>query len=149
MRQMITRILGAVLATLLLIASAYANAVFEFGNHPQPNEQNILFHTPQTGTSVNGFTNHTDTMVVFTSPTTLTAKGGQSDIDALSGKISDILITVPGENFLDYILNPFKGNNSSDITVTVKMSDGKSFTSPSFGHSGGNNFLTILATGGE
>src|SRR5215472_16236390 len=112
MRQVTTRILGTVLATLLLIASAYANAVFEFGNHPQPNEQNIMFHNPpQTGTTINGFTDKTHTMVVFTSPQTLTAKGGQSDIDALNpaptAGIRNILITVPGHDFFDYILNPF------------------------------------------
>ena len=149
MRQMTTRILGTSLATLVLIASAYANAVFTLGNHPQPNEENVMFHNPeQTGTTINGFTNHTDTMVVFTSPQTMTAKGGQSDIDASSGSLRNVTIKVPGHDFLDYIVNVFKGNGARDIQVTAVMSDGSIFTSTFFGGRG-NNFITITATGGE
>ena len=47
-----TRFVGIALTTLLLMASAYADAVFTLGNHPQPGEQNIMFHTAMTGTMV-------------------------------------------------------------------------------------------------
>ena len=84
------------MATLVLIAPAYADAIFTTGNHPQPNEENILFHTAQTGTTVDGFTNQSNTLVQFSSTTdTMVRSSGQSDVDAMDGLINNITVTVP------------------------------------------------------
>src|SRR5215469_16976242 len=91
MRQVTTQILGTALATLLLIASAYANSVsFMPGNVPQPNEENILLNgangTSVTGHTIEGHTNTTRIAISYTSlGTELSGKGGQSDIEALQG----------------------------------------------------------------
>ena len=84
-----TRAIGIALATLVLMASAYADAVFTLGNNPQPNEENVLFNSPMTGTTIKGLTNRSDTPIQFSSTTdTLRASGGQSDIDAMDGLIN-------------------------------------------------------------
>src|ERR1051325_3525234 len=65
-------VLGAVLAP-----NAHANVIFTLSNNPQqPGEQNILFGSQQTGTTINGATNQTNTPVRFTSTQSLTT-GGQ------------------------------------------------------------------------
>lgn len=81
---------------------------------------------------------------------TITAEGGQSDIDSENPNsgIRSITVRVPGNDFLNYIFNPVKANGSSDILVTAFMSDGKSFTSPAFGERG-DNLMTVIATGGD
>lgn len=144
-----TRTIGVALATLVLIASAYGDAVFTLGNHHQPDEQNILFHTDQTGTTIDGFTNRSDTLVQFSSTTdTLIGSGGQSDVDAVDGLINDITMSVPGHTFLDAIINPFKPAATDGLTVTVTMSDSSTFTF-TYGDTHGENFLTITTSGGE
>ena len=138
-----------VIALTILITPAFADAVFTRGDHPQDNEQNILFHPAQMGTTIDGFTNHTDTLVQFSSTTdTLISSGGQSDVDAVGGLIHDITITVPGHTFLDFILNPFKVGKTNDLLVTVKLSDGKTDTFM-YGNNHGDNFLTVTTSGGE
>ena len=143
-----TRFFGVALAALVLIASAYGDAIFETGNHPQPNEENILFHTDQMGTTIDGFTNQSDTLVQFSSTTdTLVGSGGQSDVDAMDGLINNITVTVPGHTFLDLIFNPFKPASANDLVVTAVTNDGTfTFT---YGDTHGNNFLTITTIGGE
>ena len=149
MRQTTTRILGTALATLVLIASAYANSVnFMPGNHPQANEEEILFNTAMTGNTITGHTNQTHAAVDFTSMgTVLSGKGGQSDIDAESGLIHDITITMPGFDFKDYIFNATKPTDANNIIVDVFLTDGTEVTDNFNNNDHGQNFLTIVATG--
>ena len=143
-----TKILGTALATVVLLGSAYADAVFTLGNHPQPNEENILFQTDQMGMTIEAFTNRSDTMVQWSSTTdTLLGTGGQSDLDAVGGLIHDVTFTVPGHTFLDLIFNPFKPGNNNDLVVTVMTNTGPfMFT---YGDTHGDNFLTITTINGE
>jgi hypothetical protein len=143
-----TKILGTALATLVLLGSAYADAVFTLGNHHQPNDENITFQTDQMGSMIDAFTNRSDTMVQFSSTTdTLLGTGGQSDVDASDGLINDITITVPGHTFLDLIINPFKPGNNNDLVVTVMTNTGPFMFM--YGDTHGNNFLTITTINGE
>ena len=113
-----TKILGIALAAIVLIAPAYADAVFTPGNNPQPNEENIFFHTGQMGMTIQSFTNRSDTLVQYSYSTdTLIGKGGQSDVDAADWLIKNITMTVPGHTFLDAILNPFKPGTAGDLLV--------------------------------
>src|SRR5215831_17808099 len=99
-----TKVIGTALATLILIASAYADAVFTKGDHHQRGEENILFTQHMEGSTIFGLTDRSDIMVQFSSKTdTLIGAGGQSDIDALDGLINNITISVPGHTFLDFI----------------------------------------------
>jgi hypothetical protein len=137
-----TKILGTVLAALILAASAYADAIFTPGNHPQPDEENIHF-THQTGPAVFGTTDVSGTMVDYLATTNLNAHGVNID-----GPIVNITIKVPGHDFEDYIVNAFNGGVPPDVVITTFMNDGKSFSSPMFGGHG-NNFMTVTAGAGE
>jgi len=144
-----TRVVGTALATLILMASAYADAVFTKGDHHTAGEENVLFTHHMEGTTIDGLTDHSDLMVQYSSTTdTLIGAGGQSDIDAMDGLINNITITVPGHTFLDFILNPFKVGVTNDLLVSVALSDGKTETF-TYGNTHGDNFLTITTINGE
>ena len=153
-----TKMLGIALAALVLTASAYADAMFETGNHPQPNEENILLNGSGIviGNPIDGHTNHTHTTVQFSSTTCLPGQGclsgtgGQSDIDAGPGfgtVLHNVTITVPGHSFQDLIINPFKPVNNTDLVVTVITNTGPFIFT--YGDTHGDNFLTITTNGGE
>ena len=136
---------------VLAAAQAFGSAVFTLGNHPQPNEQNVLFTSFQTGKTVDGFTNQTNTLAQFSSTTdTLVVTAvGQAKVTAADGLINDITFTVPGDTFLDFILNPFDPVLNNDLKVFVTMSDGTVFNFGPYGSNHGDNFLTITTAGGE
>ena len=145
-----SKLIGITLAALVLTASAYANVIFMPGNNPQPNEENVVFHTSTTNTMVSGVTDKTQTTVNYSSPQTLTPGNGSSDISGPSSGIRIMTITVPGDTFTDYIFNAFKANSSSNnLRVAATTSDGTVFTSTLFGGGTGNHFMTVIATGGE
>ena len=150
MRKSLWMILAALLVAIGAPA-AYADGVFTLGNNPQPGEQNILFGSSQTGSTVFGSTNQTDTTVQFSSTTDvlMVASSGQAKVTAVDGLVNDITITIPGFAFGDFILNPLKPTVDSDLTVTVTMSDASVFTFGPYGSTNGNNFLTITTSGGE
>jgi hypothetical protein len=139
------------IAFVALAIPAFGDAVFTLGNHPQPNEENVLFTTDQTGSTVLGFTNHSDTQVQFSSTTdTLVVKAkGQANVSAMDGLVNDITFSVPGHTFLDFILNPFNPATNNDLMVSVTMSDGSTFSFGPYGSANGNNFLTITTINGE
>jgi len=142
------KIFSLLVAFVALAIPAFGNAVFTMGNHPQPNEQNILFLTDMMGMMIVGHTNMTHNQVDYTSTTdTLIGTGGQSDIDASDGLINNIQITVPRGTFQDLIINPFKPTNNGDLVVTVITNTGPFHTT--YGDIHGDNFLTITTTLGE
>jgi hypothetical protein len=142
------RLIVISLFTLGVIVPAYADAVFTLGNKPQPNEQRVLFNEPnEMGTTIDGLTNISDTMVQFSSTQALIGSGGQDDIDAQSGNINNLMITVPGHTFSDLIFNLSKPTANGDLDVMVVTNTGSfPFT---YGSKNGENFLTITTTGGE
>jgi len=142
---------GIALSLMTLIGPACADAVFQLGNHPQPDEQNVLFQTDQQGSSIDGFTNQSNTLVEFSSTTDiLTASAnGQAKVEAQDGLLNDITISIPGHTMLDQIINPFEPNMPNDLIVTVTMSDGSIFTFGPYGDIHGNNFLTITTANNE
>jgi hypothetical protein len=114
-------LLGAV---AFAVPTASANVIFTIGNNPQPNEENILFHTPETGTSITGqtqsnhnvlFTNNGSSEILFQ------VAQGQADIEyaADPGKanLTQLDITVPGFTFGDFIMNPFNGIGNEAVTA--------------------------------
>jgi len=146
-------ILSGVLSAFAL--SSHADVVFQLGNNPQSDEQNILFTIDQTGTTIYGTTNITGTLVTFMSTEEITAlANGQAVITATDGLINDLMISLStGSTFLDLIINPLTptGNPTGpfDLTVNVTTNDGVfSFTYPS-GLGNGENFLTMYTTNNE
>ena len=146
------------LSTAVLVAAisgaAQATVIFTPGNNPQPNEENVLFGSQQTGMTITGSTNQTGTAVQFTSTQSLTTGGqGQAFLEATSPTTTitgAVTFNVPGLGFTDYIFNPAVTGpdaNGGAATVTAVANDG-TFTDPiTLGN--GNNFLTITTSGGE
>lgn len=140
----------SVLCSLLLAATvpATADVMFELGNHPQqPSEENILFTKGLTGTSVTGTTNQSGLTVQFTSSQVLDeTANGQANVEALTGLLNNITVSVPGGTFGDLIANPFQG--TGDVTVTAVTTMGTVFTF-TYALENGENFVTITTSGGE
>src|SRR4051812_8087544 len=95
-------------------ASARAGFVFSSGNNPQPGEQNILYDQGQTGMTVTGHTNQSNTLVNFGSSQTLnTPTSGAARLIAVVSSsnntqvaLTNVTISVPNQTFTDLIFNP-------------------------------------------
>jgi hypothetical protein len=145
---------GILAAGLSGVGIAQAAVVFTLGNTPQqPGQENVLFSSPQTGTTISGLTNQTNTPVQFTSTQSLSTGGqGQAFLEPTnSGSLfTNFTFTVPGSTFTSLIFNPQIGGQpqggGGTAVVTAVASDGtSSFNLPL---SNGSNFLTISTTGG-
>ena len=141
------RLIPAVLAVACVVGAgaAHAAVTFTLGNNPQSDEVNVLFGTAQTGTSINGTTNVGNYGVLFTTNTgTLANQGnGQAALQAGTGNMTNVTISVPGYTFTDMIFNP--SNGSGNAAITVNSNVGASTYTEALGN--GQNFLTIVATG--
>jgi PEP-CTERM motif len=137
-------------------AAASAGITFLLGNHPQPDEANILFSSSETGATIVGEVDHTGVDAIFSSLTgeTLLQKAkGQADIfnsaicapppnhncDLTSMSFS----LESGFGFLDFILNLENGSGTATVTV---LSQNAVFQ---YVLGNGQNFLTIVADGGD
>src|SRR3954447_14739580 len=98
--------LGIAGAVLITAPSAQATVIFTAGNNPQPNEEITQFGSQQTGTTLTGNTNQSNTLVQFTSTQTLQTGGiGASFLEAASPEntiTGNITTTVPGNTFDDF-----------------------------------------------
>jgi hypothetical protein len=138
---------AAALGLGLWVASASATVIFTLGNNPQPDENNILFSTGQTGTTITGEVDHSGVAVNFTSLTGQTlfqnAQGQASVTNVSGGLLTSMFVNVPGYTFGDFILNLQNGTG----TATVTVASGGEFFSYLLGN--GQNYLTITTSGGE
>jgi hypothetical protein len=130
---------------------ARANIIFEIGNHPQPDEENILFQDSETGNPIFGATSKTDVPIQFLSLTGQTlfqgAKGQaivENAADPNVALLNSMSVSAPGFLFLDFIMNPLNGIGSA--TVTALDNFGATFT---YDLGNGQNFLTIFAEPGS
>jgi len=151
MRQAIC---GLLTAALLLGSGGVTQAgiVFQLGNNPQPNEENVLFSSGQTGTTVTGTTNQSNSTVQFSSTidTLVTPSSGQAKVGSTSGLVHNITMTTPGTSFTDAILNPLNGSGTATVSVVAnEPGGGQSTFTFSYALGNGNNFLTITAINGE
>jgi len=150
MRGLVVGILGAALTMAPIVG--HAGVLFQLGNNPQPDEENILLNTGTSGVEVFGVTNQTNLAVRFSSTTdTLTEPAnGQARVEAQDGLVNNLTIDVPGGAYTDLIVNPFFGDGDATVTVTLLEPD-NSVTVAAFGYTLGNgqNFVTIIAVDGE
>jgi hypothetical protein len=152
----------AILAALLIAAPTRASISLTQGNNPQPDEQSVILN-PGTGSSVTGHTDSSNTTVKFTSVVDqlLVNSSGQATIQGAGNSgINQITITVPGFTFTDLIFNP-AGNGSGPFTagapvtlgVLANESGGTASlhltSTPAYTIGSGNNYASIMATGGE
>jgi hypothetical protein len=79
----------ALASGLAVAPNAHATIVISAGQDPGNPDQNVQFNNNgglgETGTTIHGFTNQTNTTVTYSSATTLHASGGQADITSASG----------------------------------------------------------------
>ena len=124
----------------------YAGVMFTSGNHPQPGEENIMFETTQTGMTITGDTDKSNTFVQFTSTESLSTGGlGQAFFMATTGTITNATFSVPSHTFDDFIFDPHNGSGAA--VVTAVANDGSFTDDITLGN--GQNFLTITTNGGE
>jgi len=147
----------AALGMGLLPASGQADIIFTLGNHPQPDEENVLLNNGTTGNTIFGETNQTHIPVQFTSTQTLTAPAsGQARVEATDGNgqigLTNVTISVPGNTYADLIFNPditgTIGTPGGTLLVTVTDNLGGVFPF-SYTLGNGQDFLTITTANGE
>ena len=86
MKHLPSLVAVAVVAAFASAGAASANVAFTLGNNPQPQEQNVLFGSSQTGTTITGATNQSGTGIQVTSSQSLSTGGiGQAFLVATSG----------------------------------------------------------------
>ncbi|MEO8407021.1 MAG: PEP-CTERM sorting domain-containing protein [Oxalobacteraceae bacterium] len=134
---------------------ASATIIFETGNNPQADEQNILFNGPGTisgpALTVTGRTNQTDTVVAFTSSENLvTPASGQARVEGADGAFQDLSVYLQaGGTFSDLIFNLNTPNaEDGNALITVHQLVGADATY-NLALGNGQNFLTILAIDGQ
>ena len=144
---------AAALGGLALVApTASANVIFTLGNNPQPNEENILFQAPETGTTIDGATNMSNITVQFTNngsgETLYQNAQGQADIENAANpnmvNLTQLDISAPGYTFGDFIMNPLNGSGDAMVTAIDNMSQVFNYD---LGN--GQNYLTITTAAGE
>jgi len=154
-----------VVGSLWFATPASANIIFDPGNHPQADEQNVFFTGGETGlTLTDGQVDHSGIPVNFTtlgSPLQILRQdsGGQAQIFCFAGCIDNSLFGGPnfdtqlgsismragvGTAWGDAIINLVNGIGTALITVTDNF--GLPFM---FDLGVGQNFLTIIAEPGS
>ncbi len=146
--------MNAKLAVGILLAlvciPVYGGIVFTPGNNPQPDEENIMFEAQQTGHSVLGITNQTDTTVRFQSSIdVLFADLGVAKVTATDGLLNRLTISTDQATFNDLIINPLGplGTPLRVIVWTNDNSNGAHYDYPD-GLKEGSNYLTITTDNG-
>lgn len=139
--------------TAIAIASAPASAAVVIINSPgavQPSE-NVLFQTTnQTGTTVEGVTNQTNTRVRFTSTTdTLLTTGsqGQARLEATDGSLDQLTFGLT--NMMTFTEAEFNLFNALSNTTQVVISLSSGLTQTFALSPNGQNFFGVRATGGD
>jgi hypothetical protein len=137
-------------ALALSSGPAFADIIFQLGNNPQSDEQNIFFNAPESGTTITGEVGNTGIDVLFSSTQTLFQRAqGQADIFGSPSNpnntlLTNIAIDVPGYTFQDFILNLQNGTGSAVVTAVDNFNQTFTYT---LGN--GQNFLTIFALPGS
>jgi VPDSG-CTERM motif len=153
MRKVTTLLLALALAAPTICR---AGVVFIPGNNPQPGEENVLLNNGTTGSTVSGITNQTGFVVDFSSLTQTLSEpsSGQARIEATANgaqvALSDVSFGLATGTFTDAIFNMFIGGTigtPGGSTITALTNDGTFQFNLDLGN--GQNFLTIVATGGE
>jgi hypothetical protein len=145
-------VLTACFAAGLGCTAANAGVIFTPGNHPEEDEENILFgSTGESGFLISG-TSQSGVGVDFSSVNMLYLQGGgQAMLEATADNpnrtpIVSLMIETPGYVFRDFIFNLENGDGIATITANTVASGAFSFD---FDLSNGQNFLTVLATEGD
>jgi len=145
------KLLPAIVALQFVAAPVYADIIFTPGNHPQPDEVNILFSGPESGTTITGEIGHSGIAVNFASLTGQTlfqnAQGQaqiQNALDPGHVFLNSIEMSSPGFGWADAIINLNNGRGGATVTATDNSAQQFTYT---LGN--GQNFLTMTTANGE
>jgi hypothetical protein len=132
-------------SALVMVPAAEASVIFTLGNNPQPDEQNIFFAAPETGTTIFGQVGQSVGLAVridsFFGQTLNQNSQGQAFIsNDAGGPLNNINVTLPGLLFADFILNLRNLNGHAIIDVRDNNDHFSDFT---LSGGPGQNFLTI------
>jgi hypothetical protein len=148
------KILPGILGSILLsFAATAASATIMFSPTPSGTGNNVVFNQQppdQTGTTVFGNINVTDTLVQFTSTQVLTTPSqGQARIESVPvNTLNNLSTTIPGFDFSQAVFNlDATANGSASISAFDQFGTLFSFSLPLSG--GGQNFFTLTTAGGE
>ena len=148
------KILAGIVGSILLsLAATSAGAVIMFSPTPSGTGNNVVFNQQppaQTGTTVFGNINVTDTLVQFTSTQVLTTPSqGQARIESVPANIlNNLNTTIPGFDFSEAVFNlDATANGSAAINAFDQSGTLFSFLLPLSGS--GQNFFTLTTAGGE
>ena len=148
--NILSRLLASALVSLVATS---ANAVIMFSPTPSGTGNNVVFNQlppDQTGTTVFGNINVTDTLVQFTSTQVLTTPSqGQARIESVPANIlNNLNTTIPGFDFSEAVFNlDATANGSATINAFDQSGTLFSFLLPLSGS--GQNFFTLTTAGGE
>ena len=148
--KILPRLIGSVL--LSLVATS-AGAVIMFSPTPSGTGNNVVFNQQppdQTGTTVFGNINVTDTLVQFTSTQVLTTPSqGQARIESVPANVlNNLNTTIPGFDFSEAVFNlDATANGSATINAFDQSGTLFSFLLPL--SASGQNFFTLTTAGGE
>ena len=148
---------GLAAATLLTVAApvGHATVIITAGNNPQPGEETVQLEAQQTGTTITGDTNQSNTGVQVTSTQTLMSQGeGQSSIEPAppATHITFWDFSSPGHTFGDFIFdasNAGEGGGGGTATITATEPDGTTTTGSFSLRTDGQNFFTVTTADGE
>ena len=140
-------VFAALFAAVIGVGSAYAFTVTP-GNNPEPDEENLLLNTGQTGLVVQGTTNQSGAIVNLSSNEELVLPAnGQARVEAVDGGFRILGITTVDATFGDLILNiklNGEGNAAGSVMFQGFTVSGSSFSN-SFALGNGENFFTLVA----
>ena len=134
--------LAAAIVAAGLSTPAWATIVIDVGPGVLQPDENVLFNNnPPPGTTVNGITNQTDTLVAISGGETLVGNGGQARLRAQTGTIDSTFTYngVAGQTLgfdlfdptLAFTSTEFRifGGTATELTLTFVDTGGQVFTS--------------------
>jgi hypothetical protein len=144
------QVLGGIFLSLVVTS---ASADIMFSPTPSGTGDNVVFNqqpADQTGTTIFGNINVTDTLVRFTSTQTLTTPSeGQARIESVPDNLlTNLTTTIPGFDFTQAVFNLDATANGS-ATINAFDQSGKEFDFILPLSGSGQNFFTLTAVNGE
>ena len=131
--------------------TAYADIIFQIGNNPQQDDENIAFNGPGAialGNPVTGNSNQTATQFLFTSDEVLITPTS-SRIESVDNSFNFLMIESAAGAFFQSAIFNLDAVTTGTVNFSV-MDDLGQFATQIFGVAGtGQNFFTITANGSQ
>jgi hypothetical protein len=139
---------------LLIAQLSSAAIIIEGGPGNFLNDENILFTVPGltlSGNPVEGVSNNTNFIILYTSDEQLVANGGQARVEGQDGGFKAMAVQpeLGIVGFTSFIMNLPGAQTDGSVTITVDQMFGSSVSATLSRDSNGANWYRIHATGSE